>query len=228
MPLIYLIPEDYFGPVVGLFEQPDGVEPVRTPEGLVVRVPDNGIIKIKGKYKLGHSEAFPKSTVVFMLEKKDGTHQPLLEAINPWQDFDKENRPWMVGIRNVQGELQVFPTLDNAWVYDLFPQSDQNKPMVFWHDSCVDRVFGPEWQAYEAGRKDADDLNIPQCGEFVVGKYNEIKSWPEWMFLRGKGRHEKSGKRSAIYESVQELIDEANVRLSRKRQFVIDQKKNPD
>ncbi|MFM0645434.1 hypothetical protein PQR14_13990 [Paraburkholderia bryophila] len=220
MPMIYVIPESYVGPVVALFDQPDGIEPVRTKDGLEVRVPENGIVKIRGTAKLGHSQAFPKSTVVFELEKQDGRREVLSEAIDPWQDYDeKDNAHWKVGIRDVQGNLRVIPVSDrrDGFVFDDFPDVDRSRPLIFWHESCEDRVFGPESEAYLAGEKTAEDLHVPPCGEFVVGTFNHIRQWPEWMFLRGKGKQEKMGIRNPTYSSIQQLVDEANARVVRKK-----------
>ncbi|WP_244272803.1 hypothetical protein [Burkholderia lata] len=220
MPLIYVIPEGYVGPVVALFDQRDGVEPLHAKDGLEVRVPANGIVKIKGNPKLGHSEAFPKSTVVFELEKRDGSREVLQEAINPWQDYDRNDDPhWKVGIRDAQGNLRTIAVSDrkDGFVFDDFPESDRSRVMVFWHESCQDRVFGPESDAYLAGEKSAEELHVPPCGEFVVGAFDHIRQWPEWMFLRGKGKQEKSGVRNPTYSSIQELVDEANARVARKQ-----------
>lgn len=220
MPLIYVIPENYAGPVVALFDQPDGVEPARTKDGLEVRVPENGILKIKGNPDLGHSEAFPKSTVVFELEKRDGSREILSEAIDPWQDYDKDdNAHWKVGIRDAQGNLRTIPVSDkeDGFVFDDFPESDRNRPMIFWHEPCQDRVFSPDWKAYTSGEKTAEELHVPPCGEFVVGTVSHIRQWPEWMFLRGKGKQEKLGVSNPVYTSIQQLIEEANIRAARKK-----------
>ena len=225
MPLIYVIPESYAGPVLALFDQSDGIEPVRTKDGLEVRVPENGIIKVRGHPVLGHSKAFPQSTVVFELEKRDGSREILSEAIDPWQDYDKDdNAHWKVGIRDVQGNLRIIPMSDKkeGFVFDDFPESDRIRPMIFWHESCEDRVFSRNWEAYASGQKTAEELHVPPCGEFVVGTFNHVRQWPEWMFLRGRGKQEKSGIRNPVYISVQELIDEANVRLAMKKRTDID------
>ena len=220
IPLIYVIPESYTGPVVVLFDQPDGIEPVRAEDGLELRVPENGIIKVNGNPVLGHSKAFPKSTVVFELDKHDGSREILSEAINPWQDYDKgDNAHWNVGIRDAQGNLRVIQVSDkkDGFVFDDFPETDKSRRMIFWHESCQDRVFSPDWKAYTSGEKTAEELHVPPCGEFVVGTVNHIRQWPEWMFLRGRGKQEKLGISNPVYTSIQQLVDEANVRAARKK-----------
>ncbi|WP_321889056.1 hypothetical protein [Paraburkholderia bannensis] len=220
MPLIYVIPQGYVGPVVALFDQPDGVEPVRTLDGLEVRVPENGVVKIRGNPRLGHSQAFPKSTVVFQLEKHDGSRTVLAEAIAPWQDYDKDDKPhWKVGIRDAQGSLRTIAVSGQkgGFVFDDFPAADRSTEMIFWHESCQDRVFGPQSEAWLSGQKTLEELHVPPCGEFVVGTFDHIRQWPEWMYLRGKGKQEKMGVRNPTYDSVDELVDEANARVNRKK-----------
>ncbi len=225
MPLIYVIPEDYAGPVVALFDQPDGVAPLRTKDGLEVRVPENGILRIKGNPALGHSAAFPNSTVVFELARRDGRREVLSEAINPWQDYDEHDNPhWKIAIRSAQGGLRVFALSDrkDGFSFDDLPAADTNRPMVFWHESCEDRVFGPDSNAYFAGEKTAEELHVPPCGEFVVGIFSQMRRWPEWMYLRGKGKQTKLGINNPSYDSIRELIDEANARVARKHAERID------
>ncbi|WP_246216120.1 hypothetical protein [Paraburkholderia agricolaris] len=219
VPLIYVIPESYVGPVVSLFDQPDGVEPTHTKDGLEVRVPENGVVKIRTNPTLGYSSAFPKSTVVFELEKRDGSRTILSEAVNPWQDYDQNDNPhWKVGIRDVQGNLRIIPVADQTggFVFDDFPDADKNRPMIFWHESCQDRVFRPDWKTFTSGEKSAEELHVPPCGEFVVGTVNHVRQWPEWMFLRGKGKQEKLGISNPVYTSIQQLVDEADARVVRK------------
>ncbi len=220
MPMIYVIPESYVGPVVALFDQPDGIEPAHTKDGLEVRVPENGIVKIRSNPTLGYSSTFPKSTVVFELEKRHGSREILSKAINPWQDYDQNDNPhWKVGIRDVHGNLRVIPVADKeeAFVFDDFPEADKKRPMIFWHESCQDRVFRPDWKAFTSGQKTAEELHVPPCGEFVVGTVDQVRQWPEWMFLRGKGKQEKLGVSNPVYTSIQQLVDEANARVVRKK-----------
>lgn len=219
MPLIFLIPEGYSGPVVILFDQPNGVDLARTKDGYEVKVPENGIILAKGKYTFDKGGGYPGSSIVFLMIGKNGERTPLLEAINPWQDYDKDDRmSWMVGIRDVRGNLQKIHQSDaDGFVFDDFPESVKDKPMILWHEPCQDRVFGPDGDAYNAGEKTAEELHIPPCGEFVVGSVDHVRKWPEWMFLRGKGKQEKLKIRNPVYSSIQELIDDANARVARQK-----------
>ncbi|PCE26121.1 hypothetical protein BWP39_16480 [Paraburkholderia acidicola] len=219
MPLIFLIPQEYSGPVVILFDQPGGIDLTPGKDGYEVKVPANGIIRVKGTYTFDNGGGYPGSSIVFLMIGKNEERTPLLEAINPWQEWDKDDRmSWLVGIRDVRGNLQKIPqSYAEGFVFDDFPESVKDKPMILWHDSCQDRVFGPDWEAYGAGEKTAEDLHIPPCGEFVVGSIERIRTWPEWMFLRGKGKTEKLRINNPAYTSIQELIDEANARVARKK-----------
>ncbi|WP_260464098.1 hypothetical protein [Burkholderia sp. Bp8963] len=219
MPLIFLIPSDYFGPVVALFDQKDGVDLVSAKDGFEVSVPENGVIRIKGHRTFDRGGSYPGSSIVFMLVDKDGRRRPMKEAINPWQEYDKDdNAHWVVGIRDVQGNLRKFPLSPaDGFIFDDFPEAEKHEKMIMWHDSCRDRVFNPDFVAYQSGEKTAKELNIPPCAEFVVGSVDHVRTWPEWMFLRGKGKQEKLKIRNPAYESIQELVDEANARVARKK-----------
>lgn len=48
-PFAYLIPADYFGPVVTLFGQPGGVEMQPDPLGQAVEVPETGVVKVRAR-----------------------------------------------------------------------------------------------------------------------------------------------------------------------------------
>ncbi|WP_244135198.1 MULTISPECIES: hypothetical protein [Burkholderia] len=224
MPLIFLIPSDYVGPVVALFDQKDGIDLVHASDGYEVSVPANGIVKVKGHPTFERGGGYPYSSIVFLLVDRDGRRHPLREAINPWQEYDKDdNAHWLVGIRDAQGNLRKIP-LSNAggFVFDDFSEAEKSEKMVLWHDTCQDRVFSPDYPAYQAGEKTARELNIPPCGEFVVGSVNHVRAWPEWMFLRGKGKQEKLGIRNPAYRSVQQLVDEANERNAKKKALGIE------
>ena len=89
MPLIYVIPDSYVGPAVALFNQPDGIEPVQTKDGLEVRVPENGIVKIRGNPKLGHCRLFRRVRWYSNLRNVTD-REVLLEAINAWAGLRRE------------------------------------------------------------------------------------------------------------------------------------------
>jgi len=216
MPFVYIIPEDYFGPVVTLFDQPDGITPKLGPEGNEVRVPHNGIIKIKTAGRFDQSEKYPGRSVLFFVEKKDGSKQLLPETLSPWQDFDAPNRPWLVGLRGTDGKIHSFP-IREGFTFDPLPKEYHDKTIILWHEPCQDRVFSLQWPAYYAGEKTAEELDIPQCGEFAVGTITQVKNWPDWMHLRGRARSEEN----RAYVSIDELVKEADDRAIKKKQLVL-------
>ncbi len=113
----------------------------------------------------------------------------------------------------------VFPLSDreDGFNFDDLPEADRNRPMVFWHESCEDRVFGPDSKADVSGEKTAEELHVPPCGEFVVGVFSHMRQWPEWMYLRGKGKQPKLGVNNPSYDSIRELVDEATARVARNK-----------
>lgn len=46
-PVVFLIPEDFIGPVFVIFDQEDGQELKLDPLGVSLTVPENGLIKVK-------------------------------------------------------------------------------------------------------------------------------------------------------------------------------------
>ena len=81
MPLVYLIPEDYFGPVVVLFNQPDGQVPKVEPIGRVLIVPDNGLLKVQGELQLKPSPEYG-GRQSFSLSVNPKGERTLLSEIN--------------------------------------------------------------------------------------------------------------------------------------------------
>lgn len=50
--VVYLIPENYTGGVIVLYNQPDGIEPEKAKDGTIIyRIPQNGFLKIKSPFE---------------------------------------------------------------------------------------------------------------------------------------------------------------------------------
>ena len=70
-PLVYLIPEEYFGPVFVFFGQPDGVDVQPDPLGQSVLVPENGVVKLKAAVDdvMGTSSETHRATYMVAVSK---------------------------------------------------------------------------------------------------------------------------------------------------------------
>lgn len=50
--VIYLIPKDFTGGVIIIYDQPDGITPETTADGTIIyRVPQDGLLKVKSKFE---------------------------------------------------------------------------------------------------------------------------------------------------------------------------------
>lgn len=50
--VVYLIPENYTGGVIILYNQPDGIEPQKTKDGTIIyRIPKDGFLKVKPTFE---------------------------------------------------------------------------------------------------------------------------------------------------------------------------------
>ena len=73
-PLVYLIPEDYVGPVFVFFDQPDGVELMPDPLGHAVKVPENGLVKLRATVEeaIPSNEGATKQVLFWVAVSKEG------------------------------------------------------------------------------------------------------------------------------------------------------------
>lgn len=50
--IVYLIPENFTGGVIVLYNQPDGIEPEKTTDGAIIyRIPKDGFLKVKAAFE---------------------------------------------------------------------------------------------------------------------------------------------------------------------------------
>jgi hypothetical protein len=199
-PLVFLIPDEYFGPVFFLFGQPDGVDVQRDPLGNAVRVPENGIVKLKDRS--GHlvGESSESHRAVYMVSvSKTGERKILKESIGQQQNDDGS---WWAGYIDENGKVNKFP-FDRATkkvpsVF-LFPVSTRDEKMVLQHDICANQFREP----------DDPPEKVTACGKFLVVSPNQFVNSPDFMW--DKLQHN--------FYSVSQLVDEANVTASEKRKY---------
>ena len=198
-PLVYLIPEDYFGPVFVFFGQADGVELIPDPLGHAVKVPENGLVKLRAR----SDEAVPS--------KKGATKQGLF-----WIAVSKDGgrRNFMVAgpvERNETGELTryfadansktlAFPVKEGQPKFYFFTEAQKNERMIFEHGGCKHQGFISE---KESKSKE------PSCGKFLVMSPNDVTKKPYWLWDRLDGE----------YTSIQELEKDLNEVVEKKKTF---------
>ena len=197
-PLVFLIPDTYFGPVFFFFGQPDGVDLQRDPLGNAVRVPENGVVKLKARAKDVVTKSTKDYRSVYMISvAKDGTRKVMILHGDTYRDDN--------------GELMNFYHDENSRLHDKFPSSEakgafyyfteaqKNEYMVFNHDSC----------AHQFGDDNDPPEKVIACGKFLVVSPNQFLSLPKFMW--DKLQHH--------YSSIQQFVDQANETLIQKRAY---------
>lgn len=189
-PLVYLIPEDYFGPVFVFFGQPDGVELIPDPLGHAVRVPENGLVKLRATV----SEAIPsnegetKQVLFWVAVSKDGDRRIYMVS-GPTQK--NEEGVFVRQYADPTSRTLVFPIKENEPPFYYFSDTQKKERMIFEHGGCKQQRFIPE--------KDSDVKRV-SCGKFLVLSPNEQIKKPYWIW------HDL-GKN---YTSIQELEKDLN------------------
>ena len=231
--LVFLIPTEYFGPVVAIFDQPDGVVPEDEINAQVVRVPENGIIKIKTKAKFSatHPE-YPNWQVLFFSIDGKGNRSLLPQALGVGVEgaVDKGgNRQAVFSFADTRGTLQHvrYPFPNRKLQEEVMYEHAGPGPSIFAHGSCQDRGFY-RWPAEESGEAhwkrittDPNNYGVPHCAEFIVGPPLPMMKWPGWMSIESEETAPSTGygQPNRWFDSVDELISAANKRMVLKREY---------
>lgn len=196
LPLVYLIPEDYFGPVFVLFGQKDGVEMMPDPLGQAVLVPENGIIKIKKHVDSILEEKKPKYQNMYWISvSKDGIRKNMIINENTMKDADWKSYEVYydengIAHKNFTGNKK----------FHYFSEKQKTQNMIFGHGGCGQNNFMSE---------NDSTGEPPACGMFLVISPNAYMNLPKWMW--GGAHHH--------YPSVQKLVEESDERLKKKKLF---------
>lgn len=195
-PLVHLIPEGYFGPVFVLFGQKDGVEMMPDPLGQAVLVPENGIIKIKKDVDSILDEKKPDYQNMFWVSiSKNGTRKKMIVNLNTMKD---ENwKSYEVYYDENGTPHKNYITSEN---FHYFSEKQKDEKMIFGHGECGQDNFRPENDKI---------TKSPACGIFLIISPNAYLNLPDWMWM--DAHHQ--------YSSVQQLVEESNQRLKKKKIF---------
>lgn len=189
---VYLIPEDYRGPVFIFFDRPDGVEMQPDPLGHSVTVPPNGIVKVKAlidDVMNPGSEGHPSTNFISL--SKDGVRKKMKVFVGSYRDTEKDG--WYSVYIFENDTLQKFSYSDDeTGKYKYFSAAVKNERMIFGRNVCDDKFNDLE------GKSEG-----PYCGRFFVASPNEQAMLPETVWDKFHGRR----------NTMQEAIDEADQRL---------------
>lgn len=169
-PFVYLIPEDYFGPVFVLFGQPDGAEMQPDPLGHAINVPESGIVKIKAPRPqvMGVTEEGRRATY-FILVSKAGQRKNINTLTDVYRD---EDGIWWQGIVDEATTLHKYVIgKETTGNFDHLPKTSMNERMIAGRRNCRFRF------------ENADEASKgTHCDQFLVASPNERMSMPDWMW----------------------------------------------
>lgn len=195
-PLVYLIPENYFGPVFVFFGQKDGVEMLPDPLGQAVLIPENGVVKIKKDMDAILPRKKPDYQSIYWISiSKDGIRKRMIINENTMEDNDGN---LYEEYYDENGIPHKNPTGNGQFEY--FSEKQKNENMIFGDGGCGQNNFIPE---------NDSTAKSPACGNFLVISPNAYITLPKWMW--------RSAHHS--YGSIQQLVDESNKRLEKKKLF---------
>lgn len=172
-PLVFLIPEGYFGPVFFLFGQPDGVDVQPDPLGNAVTIPANGILKIKARSKDVMGSSREGYRAIWMISVSKTGQRKVLKMHGGANQDEKGN--WSTFYFDENTVLHQWPTASQVGKpqFYYFTERERNEPMVFAHDGCKDQGFVPP--------NDANAV-APACGKFLLVSPNQYLNLPDFMW----------------------------------------------
>jgi hypothetical protein len=190
-PIVYLIPEDFIGPVFVFFDQKDGVDMIADPLGNAVHVPTNGVIKLKGTVDNLISENKTVRNMYWVSVSKKGLRK-IMWVVNPIQK-DEEGE-WVYSYFDEAGKLHHTAGTLPKDVFFYLPLQRRNERMLLAHDGCKHQKFAPPGTPKD---------KFPDCAKFLIASPNEYIKMPDWLWM--ETNHE--------YESIQEFEFDANERV---------------
>lgn len=190
-PLVYLIPEEYIGPVFVFFGQSDGIETLPDPLGNAVIVPANGVIKLKASATvLINNDVKDKRNIYWIKVLRSGERKIMLVSNNT---SVAENGGSVDSYYDEQGILHRHSMKGSVDPFYYFNSDQKKERMIFEHGSCKHQKFSAP---------NEPESNWPACGKFLVISTNEYFKKPAWLW----------DETSEDYNSIQELEAEANGR----------------
>ena len=212
---VYLIPENFIGPVFFFFDQPDGVVPQPDPLGQAVQVPENGVVKLAGSVDaLLRPSSFGKRPEAMVAVGKDGSRRIMKMFAGPHRSEDGGS--FWEGYIDQNDQLHKFPvhTINNPNPVDekrFYYMSEvvKNERMVFGKGGCRHQAFVKNPGKIRSGEVDMDEAGVPSCGKFLIASPQEFLDMPDWLWDTPSNK---------LYESIDQFIAEANERVKAKRE----------
>lgn len=158
-PVVFLIPEQFIGPVFVVFDQEDGQDLKTDPLGVSLTVPENGFIKVKASKNevLTRGMNYDKRNVYWITLTKDGQRVNMPYQGGGARDYDKEvDWTWYIDTNNQSKQMifdpKLYPKTNDSESYHLTKEQVKLKTAYSW-DTC-DAYIWKNIKEYESYMKD--------------------------------------------------------------------------
>jgi hypothetical protein len=185
-PVVFLIPEQFIGPVFVVFDQEDGQELKTDPLGVSLTVPENGLIKVKASKNevLTRGMNYDKRNVYWVTITKDGQRINMPYSGGGGHDYEKRvNWSWYIDTNNQAKQMifdpKLYPKTNDSDSYFLTKEQAKLKTVYYWDTSRADIWKNPkELEAFNAdynneNRKPGETFNSMSFSVFYPNMNSE-------------------------------------------------------
>lgn len=168
-PFVYLVPDDYFGPVVTFFGQPDGVEMKPDPLGHAVDVPESGVVRVRAERQevMGISKEDYRATY-FVSAAPDGSRR-IMKVLT---DVYRDSGIWWQGVIDENANMTRYDIGEaTKGNFEHLPEHLRDERMISARQGCRFRFVNADEESQRAG-----------CDEFLVISPNEDSETGDWIW----------------------------------------------
>lgn len=179
-PVVFLIPENFIGPVFVVFDQVDGQDLKTDPLGLSLTVPENGLIKVKASQNeiLTKGMNYDKRNVYWIMLTKNGQRINMSYQGGGGYDYDKEVFwTWYIDINNNAKQMifdpKLYPKTNDYELYHLTKDQVQRRTIYAWN-TCNTTIWADiaelenSRKSWYFGRDEVKPNKIFNCMNFNV------------------------------------------------------------
>lgn len=139
-PVVFLIPENFIGPVFVVFDQKNGQDLKADPLGVSLTVPENGLIKVKASKSetLTKGINYTKRNVYWITLTKDGQRLNMPYQGGGGYDYDQRvSWSWYIDTHNQAKQMvfdpKLYPKTNDSEMYHLTKDQVKLKTAYFWN-----------------------------------------------------------------------------------------------
>lgn len=139
-PIVFLIPENFIGPVFVVFDQDDGQDLKTDPLGVSLTVPESGLIKVKASKSevLTSGMNYDKRNVYWVTITKEGQRINMPYLGGGGHDYDKDvNWSWYIDTNNQAKQIifdpKLYPKTNDPNAYFFTKEQAKFKTVYYWN-----------------------------------------------------------------------------------------------